>query len=219
MAKVYLAIGQEVAGSSPVGLAIHNKKKIKEVRKLKRLMLILGLCVLLGAVGISASAEAEEECQSGLAVKLGYFMPNDEDVSDIYDSGLTLGADYLFTSSWKSYGFRVGVERFFRARTTRVLGLSIKQKWLVVPVTGTFVYFPAPEKKFYVGGGFGLYAVREKIKMLWISSSTSEVTLGFHLLGGFNFRQFFGEAKISHAVVNSTNVGGLSIFVGYRLRI
>lgn len=186
---------------------------------MKRLMLTLGLCVLLGAVGIGVPAEAEEECQGGLAVKLGYFMPSDEDVSDIYDSGLTFGADYLFTSPWKSYGFRVGIERFFRARTTRVFGLSIKQKWLVVPVTGTFVYFPAPEKKFYIGGGVGFYAVREKIKILWISSSTSETTLGFHLLGGFNFRQFFGEAKISHAVVDNTNVGGLSVFVGYRLKI
>jgi len=196
---------------------------------LKRLMLILGLCVLLGVFGIGTSAEAEvgvgtsaeieEGCQSGIAVRLGYFMPIDDVVDDIYGSGLTFGADYLFTSPQESYGFRVGIERFFRTKTTRIFGFSIDQSWLVVPVTGTFVYFPAPEKNFYIGAGLGFYTVREKIKILWISSSESETALGFHLVGGYSVCNFFGEAKISHAVVDEINAGGLSMLVGYRLKI
>ena len=194
-------------------------KEIKEVRKLKCLMLILSLCILLSVVGMGTSAEAEEECQSGIAVKLGYFMPSDDDVNDIYGSGSIFGADYLFTSPWKSYGFRVGIERFFRTRTTRIFGFLIHRHWSVVPITGTFVYFPAPEKNFYVGAGLGFYTVREKIKMLWISTSESEMALGFHLVGGYTMCNFFGEAKISHAVVDDINAGGLSILVGYRLKI
>lgn len=186
---------------------------------MKCLMLILSLCVLLSMVGIGTSAEAEGGCQSGIAIKLGYFMPSDDDVNDIYGSGLTFGADYLHIFPWESYGIRVGIEGFFRTKTTRVFGLSIDQNWRVVPVTGTFVYFPTPEKDFYIGAGLGFYSVREKIEILWISSSESETALGLHFLGGFSFRQFFGEAKISHAVANSTNVGGLSVSVGYRLEI
>jgi len=208
-------------------LGLNGKTLRREVRKLKRLMLILSLCILLSVVGTGISAaigtgislEAAEGCQSGIAVKLGYFMPSDDDVSDFYGSGSILGADYLFTSPQESFGFRVGIERFFRTRTTRIFGLSIKQNWSVVPVTGTFVYFPAPEKNFYIGGGLGLYSVREKIKIGWISASVSEMALGFHLVGGYSMCNFFGEAKISHAVVDDINAGGLSMLVGYRLKI
>jgi len=186
---------------------------------LKRLMLILSLCVLLSIISTGASAETGGGCQSGIAVKLGYFMPNDNVVNDIYGSGLILGADYLFTPPWKSYGFRVGIERFFRTKSTRIFGISINQNWSVIPVTGTLIYFPAPEKNFYIGGGFGFYSVREKMRIGWISLSESEMALGFHFLGGFSFCQFFGEAKISHAVVNDINAGGLSMLIGYRLKI
>lgn len=184
---------------------------------MKYLVLILILCIMLSITGVSVSAE--EESQSGIAIKLGYFMPSNDDVNDIYGGGLIFAADYLYVFQGTSYGISAGIERFHRAKTTLILGFSVDQSWLVIPVTGTFLYFPTPDRNLYIGAGLGYYSVKETLEMLWIPLSESESALGFHLVGGYTIHNFFGEAKISYAVVDDVNAGGLSMLIGYRLKI
>ena len=178
--------------------------------------LVLG--IFLGMVPMSYCTEGGAE--SGIGVKVGYLMPSDRLVNDIYGSGLTFGADYLYIFPEKPYGAKFGIDYFSKSKSMVVWGVSIDQSWSVIPVTGSFVYFLTPEKNFYIGVGLGYYSAKETIEIAGISGSASESALGFHCIGGYNFGSFFGEVKISSATVfDDVQVGGISILAGYRFKV
>jgi len=173
-----------------------------------------GVIIVIGIVPITVYAE--EGIQSGIGVKLGYFIPGDDDVNEIYGSGLTFGADYLYLFLGKSFGANFGIEYFSKGRTSYIDGTPVDQSWAVASISGGFVYFPTSEKSFFIGLGMGNYSAKETIKVGGISISVSESALGFHLMGGYNFDSFFGEVKISSVDVDGVNAGGMSILAGYR---
>jgi len=177
----------------------------------KYLVVILGFCILLGLTSISYGIE-EENIQSGIGFKGGLFMPSDENLDNVWGSGLIFGADYLYIVPGQRYGLDFSFEYF--QKSTDVIWMTAEYR--LIPVTTSFVYFPSKDVNIYLGGGVGLYLA----KIRWIYSASNS-GFGLHLKGGFAFgKGFFIEGKYSFlAEAGDLNVGGINFLAGYRIKI
>lgn len=190
---------------------------LKRCKKLTVMLLVVGL-----TLGLMSVAQAQQE--SGFKVKAGYFMPGDQDVDNLWGGGLIFGANYL--QVFPPYGIDFGAEYFSKERTQTLLGITVKQDWRVVPVTATFLFFPAGGEGFsaYMGGGIGWYLTEYGLdiaipSLTLFADSSEESGIGFHVQGGFTLgKNFFAELKWSTAEIENlgVNVGGLGIVAGYR---
>jgi len=173
------------------------------------IIIMIGLSASARLVVISSKVE-EPIVSSGFRAKVGLFVPTDKNVSDTYGSGLIFGADCLYLFPYKSYGIAGGVDYFYKSRFDG----SIKRDRSVIPITGSFLYFFTEEKDLYFGAGVGYYSVRETKEIAGTTISESESGMGFHVVGGYNHRNLFGEIKISSAPMDSGNAGGVSLMIG-----
>lgn len=187
-------------------------------KKLTVMLLIVGL-----VLGLTSLAQAQPK--SGFGPKVGYFMPGDEDVKDIWGSDFTFGVDYLW--AFPPYGIAFGAEYFSKEKKEAFLGVTAKQEWTVVPLTATFLYFLPGREGFspYIGGGIGWYLAKYVLDVGWMgvplfAGSAEESSVGFHAQAGLTLGQnFFAEVKYSTANIENdidANAGGFTIFVGYR---
>ena len=190
---------------------------LKRCKKLTAVLLAVGLIL-----GLMSIAQAQQE--SGFRAKVGYFMPSDTDVDNLWGSGFTFGVDYLYV--FPPYGIDFGAEYFSRDDTRTLLGLTVKQDWRVIPVTATFLFFPAGGEGFsvYGGGGVGWYLTRYgfdiAVPSLTLFAGTLEESgIGFHVQGGFTLgKNFLAELKWSTAEIQNLgiNVGGWEVVAGYK---
>jgi len=191
---------------------------LNRCKKLMVMLLIVGL--VLGLTGL-----AQAQPKSGFAPKVGYFMPGDKDVEDIWGSDFTFGIDYLY--AFPPYGIEFGAEYFSKEKKEAFLGATAKQKWTVIPLTATFLYFLPGREGFspYIGGGIGYYLAKYDLDVGWMgiplfAGSAEESSVGFHAQGGLTLGEnFFVEAKYSTADITGdieANAGGFTILVGYR---
>jgi len=192
-------------------------------KKLTVMLLTAGL--ILGLMNLAQAQSVQTQPKSGLGAKVGYFMPGDNDVSDIWGSGLTLGADYLY--AFPPYGIDFGVEYFSKEKEETVFPITVKVGWRVVPVTASFLYFFPGRVGFspYVGGGIGYYFAKLDAEIAvvgipFLAGSAEGSGFGFHAKGGFTLREnLFAEVKYSIANLQDdieADAGGLTILVGYR---
>ena len=190
---------------------------LKRCKKLTAVLLAVGLIL-----GLMSIAQAQQE--SGFRAKVGYFMPGDTDVNDLWGSGFTFGADYL--QVFPPYGIDFGVEYFSKEETWTLLGWTVKEDWRVIPVTATFLFFPSGGEGFsaYMGGGIGYYLTKYGLDiavpgLTLLAGSLEESGIGFHVQGGFTLGEnFFAELKWSTAEIENLglNAGGLGVVAGYR---
>jgi len=190
---------------------------LKRCKKLTVVLLAVGL--ILGLMSI-----AQAQPKSGFSVKGGYFMPSDTDVNDIWGSGFTFGAGYLY--AFPPYGIGFGAEYYSKQATVTVFPITATAAWRVVPVTATFLFFPSGGEGFsaYMGGGMGYYLTKYDLEYAYIDiplfgASWEESGIGFHVQGGFTLGEnFFGEVKYSMADIPDigVNAGGFTILAGYR---
>jgi len=189
---------------------------LNRCKKLTVMLLIVGL--VLGLTGL-----AQAQSESGFAPKVGYFMPGDKDVEDIWGNDFTFGIDYLY--AFPPYGIEFGAEYFSKEEKQTFFGITDKVKWTVIPITATFLYFFPGREGFspYIGGGIGYYLTKFAFEEDWgdipiFAGSAEESGIGFHAQGGFTLGEnFFVEAKYSTADVEGVEAGGVTILVGYRL--
>ncbi len=180
---------------------------LKRCKKLTAVLLAVGLIL-----GLMSIAQAQQE--SGLKAKAGYFMPGDTDVNDLWGSGFTFGAGYLY--AFPPYGIDLSVEYFSKEEPW----FGITAKWTVVPVDVSFLYFPPQMGPFspYIGGGIEWAIARVDVEIggiPWFDEEESGI--GFQLRGGFVLEEsFFAEVKYSTVDAEGINLGGLAIFVGYK---
>jgi len=176
---------------------------------MKYLVIVCSLCIVLGIVPISYGTE---NIQSGIGFKGGLFMPSDEDIDLVWGTGFIFGMDYRYMFKGQKYGIDVNFEYF--QKSTDILFLTAEYR--LIPITASFVYFPAEEMGLYLGAGVGMYFA----KIRWIYSASNSGS-GLHLKGGFNFgKNFFIEGKYSFlAEVGQLNIGGASLLAGYRIKI
>lgn len=188
-------------------------------RCMKLMLVLLTVVLILGLMNL-----AQAQPKSGFSVKGGYFMPGDTDVNDIWGSGFTFGADYVY--AFPPYGIGFGAEYFSKETTQTLLGITVKQDWRVVPVTATFLFFPPGGEGFsaYMGGGIGYYLTKYGLDiavpgLTLLAGSLEESGIGFHVQGGFTLGEnFIGEVKYSMADIPDIglNAGGFTILAGYR---
>ena len=139
-------------------------------------------------------------------------MPSDENLDDVWGSGLILGMDYRYMFEGQRYGIDFGLEYF--QKSTDILFMTAE--YSLVPITASFVYFPVEETGLYLGAGVGMYFA----KIRWIYSASNS-GFGLHLKGGFVFgKNFFVEGKYNFsAKAGQLDVGGASLLAGYRIKI
>ena len=171
--------------------------------------------------------------KSGFGAKLGYFMPGDEDVKDIWGSGSIFGVDYLY--AFPPFGIDFGVEYFSKVEKKTAFGITSKAEWRVIPITATFLYFLSncpmclmPMREGfspYIGVGIGYYLTRVDVEtplpgIPLFAGNAEESSIGFHVQGGFTLgKNFFTEVKYSTAGIKDDikeNAGEFTILVGYR---
>ena len=192
---------------------------LNRCKKLTVMLLIVGL-----VLGLTGLAQAQPE--SGFGAKVGYFMPGDEDVEDVWGNDFTFGIDYLY--AFPPYGIDFSAEYFAKEEKQTFFGITDKVKWRVIPLTATFLYFFPGREGFspYIGGGVGYYLAKFEFEEDWgtipiFGVSAEESSIGFHAQGGFTLGEnFFVEAKYSTADIGGdieANAGGVTILVGYRL--
>jgi len=188
---------------------------LKGCKKLMVMLLTVGL--ILGLINF-----AQAQPESGFAAKVGYFMPGDEDVEDIWGSDFTFGVDYIW--AFPPYGIGIGAEYFSKVEKETVLGVTAKAEWSVIPVTATFLYFLPGREGFspYIGAGIGYYLAKVEYGVGYLGiplfgASEEESDIGFHVQGGVTLGEnLFAEAKYSTADVEGVEAGGFTILVGYR---
>jgi opacity protein-like surface antigen len=191
---------------------------LNRCKKWALVLLIVGLIL-----GLTNFAQAQPK--SGFGAKLGYFMPGDEDVEDIWGSDFTFGVDYLY--AFPPYGIDFGAEYFYKKEEETVFPVTAEVEWRVIPLTATFLYFLPGREGFspYIGGGIGYYLTKVEVEAALIgipilAESVEESGVGFHVQGGVTLgKNFFAEAKYSTADIEndiSVNAGGFTILVGYR---
>ena len=190
---------------------------LKRCKKLTAVLLAVGLIL-----GLMSIAQAQQE--SGFRTKVGYFMPSDTGVDNLWGSGFTFGVDYLYV--FPPYGIDFGAEYFSKETTRTLLGLTVKEDWRVVPVTATFLFSPPGGEVFsaYIGGGIGYYLTKYGLNvavpsLTLLAVSFEESDIGFHVQGGFTLGEnFFAELKWSTAEIENLglNAGGLEVVAGYR---
>jgi len=189
---------------------------LKRWKKVAVILITLGL--ILGLMNF-----AQAQPKSGFAPKVGYFMPGDEDVEDIWGSGFNFGLDYLW--AFPPYGIGIGAEYFSKEKKETAAGVTAKAEWSVIPLTATFLYFFPGREDFspYVGAGIGYYLAKVEYEVGWwgipiFGVSEEESDVGFHVQGGITLgKNLFAEAKYSTADVEGVEAGGFTILVGYRL--
>ncbi len=188
---------------------------LKRCKKVAVMLLIVGL--ILGLTGL-----AQAQPKSGFAPKVGYFMPGDKDVEDIWGSDFTFGLDYLW--AFPPYGIGIGAEYFSKEKKETAYGVTAKATWSVIPLTATFLYFFPGREGFspYIGAGIGYYLAKVEYEVGWagipiFGVSEEESDVGFHVQGGITLgKNLFAEAKYSTADVKGVEAGGFTILVGYR---
>jgi len=188
---------------------------LNKCKKLTVMLLIVWL--ILGLTGL-----AQAQPKSGFAPKVGYFMPSDEDVKDIWGSDFTFGLDYLW--AFPPYGIGIGAEYFSKEEKETAFGVTAKADWSVIPLTATFLYFFPGREGFspYIGAGIGYYLAKVEYEVGWggipiFGVSEEESGVGFHVQGGITLgKNLFAEAKYSTADVEGVEAGGFTILVGYR---
>jgi opacity protein-like surface antigen len=188
---------------------------LNRCKKLMVILLIVGL--VLGLTGL-----AQAQPKSGFAPKVGYFMPGDEDVEDIWGSDFSFGVDYLW--AFPPYGIGIGAEYFSKEEKETAFGVTAKAEWSVIPLTATFLYFFPGREGFspYIGAGIGYYLAKVEYEVGWagipiFGVSEEESDVGFHVQGGITLgKNLFAEAKYSTADVEGVEAGGFTILVGYR---
>ena len=188
---------------------------LKTCKKWALVLLIVGL--ILGLTNF-----AQTQPKSGFAPKVGYFMPGDEDVEDIWGSDFTFGVDHIW--AFQPYGIGIGAEYFSKEKKETALGVTAKAEWSVIPVTATFLYFLPGREGFspYIGAGIGYYLAKVEYEVGWMGiplfgASEEESDIGFHVQGGVTLgKNLFAEAKYSTADVEGVEAGGFTILVGFR---
>lgn len=187
----------------------------------KLLVGVLAVGLILGLTNL-----AQAQPKSGFGGKLGYFVPGDEDVNDIWGGGLAFGLSYLY--AFPPYGIDFGAEYFSKEEEVTVFPFTVTQGWRVVPITVTFLYFLPGMAEFspYVGGGLGYYSARydldiEVAGIPFFAAPFEESGIGFHAQGGFTLgKNFFIELKYSMANIENgleVGAGGFSIYAGARI--
>ncbi len=191
---------------------------LRRCKKLVVMLLTVGL--ILGLMNL-----AQAQPKSGFAAKVGYFMPGDEDVEDIWGSDFSFGVDYLY--AFPPYGIDFGAEYFSKEKTETVFPVTSKVEWRVIPLTATFLYFFPGREGFspYIGVGIGYYLMKLDVEIAlvgipFLAGSAEESGIGSHVQGGFTLGEnFFAEAKYSTADIENdieADAGGFTILVGYR---
>ncbi len=188
---------------------------LKRCKKLAVMLLTVGL--ILGLMNI-----AQAQPKSGFAAKVGYFMPGDEDVEDIWGSDFTFGVDYIW--AFPPYGIGIGAEYFSKVEKETDLAVTAKAEWSVIPLTATFLYFLPGTEGFspYIGAGIGYYLAKVEYEVGWMGiplfgASEEESDIGFHVQAGITLGEnLFAEAKYSTADVEGVEAGGVTILFGYR---
>lgn len=188
---------------------------LKRYKKLTVVLLTVGL--IMGLMNL-----AQAQPKSGFAAKVGYFMPGDEDVEDIWGSDFTFGVDHIW--AFQPYGIGIGAEYFSKEEKETAFGVTVKAEWRVIPLTATFLYFlPGREGIYpYIGAGIGYYLTKVEYEVGWMGvplfgGSAEESGIGFHAQGGITLgKNLFAEAKYSTADVEGVEAGGFTILVGFR---
>jgi hypothetical protein len=167
-----------------------------------------------------------------------YFLPIDNDVKDIYGSGLgpKVGLK-LFPNNTNLSKWNIESELDYWGKTTNksLQDGKVKYTLKVIPLTFSGVYNFSNKSKItpYLGGGFGLYFVEKTASGSYmdhmtnttksISERDSKSPLGVHASGGiaipisakwaFDLGVKFSSAKVSDW---NMNIGGTMIFAGLK---
>jgi len=178
-------------------------------RCMKLMLVLLTVVLILGLMNL-----AQAQPKSGFSVKGGYFMPGDQDVEDIWGSGFTFGAGYLYV--FPPYGIDLSVEYFSKEEPW----FGITYGWRVIPVDVSFLYLLPQMGLFspYIGGGIEWAMARVDVEFGGVPFLAEEESgLGIQVRGGFALQEnFFAEAKYSTVDVEGVNAGGFTILAGYR---
>ena len=179
-------------------------------------------------------SEDEDEGSVGSEVgfRVGYFLPTEEALREVYDSGgFVFGID-LFYWGASGWGFGFSLDYFRKSGTPLVLG-DVENARAKIKIDDLIVgarYRPITSKSnirpyFGIGGGF--YRVEEKLTAVGLDISVEERPFGFQALAGMQIGSsgsFILEAKFSYASFsggsglagNDVNIGGFTIVTGFR---
>jgi len=146
--------------------------------------------------------------------KMGYFMPADKSVKDVYGSGIgfSIGGGYV-TDIDISIG---GVLDYWKKSYTKN---SVTYGLEIMSISSNILaILPGHNKKGfvpYIGAGIGGYSAKMETGSM-IEKESSDLALGFHILGGFDYSvlpklSLNAEAKYASAKTLDMKVGGLTI--------
>jgi len=178
-----------------------------------------------------------------VGIKVGYFMPNEDAVKDIYGGGATFEGE-LIVWNQTGLGTAFGIQRFAKSGDPYVYDpygyvTGASADISIMPITFTGLYrmtknSPRTKIRPYFGAGVGIYMVKEKLSASFFdggyeSDSVSLNKMGFHFLGGVQadlwkhaslvFDIKYASASLSlkmDMIDNDVDLGGFSVSSGLR---
>ncbi|MEK9148965.1 MAG: outer membrane beta-barrel protein [Candidatus Desantisbacteria bacterium] len=176
------------------------------------------------AIGIMALASTQALAEDASKVSaigvLGYYMPAEKSVDDLYGGGIAFGGgvNYAYSPQISI----IGVVDYWKGSKEVVGSPTVKTDYSlrIMPVTCSVIYnIPVQKSAFapYIGGGIGYYSAESKAG----SKSASKGAVGFQVLGGCNYSVSpnilitcvtrYSIATVDFESGKDTKIGGLTI--------
>jgi len=159
-----------------------------------------------------------------LSVKVGYFSPSDEDLSELYGGGLAFGGE-LFIWSNSGFGGGITIERFGKSGDMYISdpygALSeSKAEMSVLPIAFTVAYrmpkiTPDTKVRPFFGAGVGVYMLNEDSEAILTDGSSHHASVskrhtGFHASGGIQVEMSPSASFLLEVKFSRTSASGES---------
>jgi len=183
----------------------------------------IGILAIAMIAIVSTQALAKDAAGKLSAIGLlGYYMPADSAVDDLYGGGVTFGGGVNYDYSPQIS--IVGALSYWKDSKTVVVGnptnTTTDNSLRIMPITCNVIYH-IPCQSFpcapYIGGGIGYYSAESKTN----SVSKSKGAVGFQVLGGCTYPVSpnlsitalaeYASAKVDFVSGKDTKIGGLTI--------
>ena len=190
-------------------------------------------------MGLSSSAWAKEKSFVNRGpyayLKGGVFLPNDRQNTDSdNDMGLDgFGTGPNIEGGIGSRGYYLGVEMGLGYYDTSFSEGTMQIDVNAIPLSFSLLaIYPTEIADFYIGAGPGVYFSDGSVKVAGQKISSSDVSFGYHVLGGIDFNMsrdfalgadvkwFRSEAEYSKSGLNlpDVDIGGIAVRLGLKYR-
>ena len=192
---------------------------------------VFSVLIALLMVAVPASAQ-DDDFKFNFGLKGGWMFLQDDPLSDSIENNWLVGADVIV---WTESGFGFGADVKFTMKDEDAEDMDdfdMDIEFTQVPINLNAYYkIEGEDMEFtpYIGGGFSMVHTDLTITNAGVETAQDEFAMGFNVIGGVQYMNFFVEAQyiwaeaefedlnfLKEDIEDDLQVGGFNFAVGYR---